>query len=88
MSSTSSKLSYESTLREVATEAGVLRYHEAGDGPPLVMLHGSGLGVTGWRNFRGLLPAFAEHFRCLALEFPGFGVRDDFGGHPIAGTGR
>lgn len=79
----SSELSYESTLREVATDSGALRYHEAGDGPPLVMLHGSGPGVTGWRNYRGVLPAFAEHFRCLVLEFPGFGVSDDFGGHPM-----
>lgn len=77
------ELSYDETLREVATESGVLRYHEAGDGPPLVLLHGSGPGVTGWRNFRGVLPAFAGHFRCLVLEFPGFGVSDDFGGHPM-----
>ncbi|MEO8813970.1 MAG: alpha/beta fold hydrolase [Mycobacterium sp.] len=79
----SPELSYESTLREVATDSGALRYHEVGDGPPLVLLHGSGPGVTGWRNYRGVLPAFAEHFRCLVLEFPGFGVSDDFGGHPM-----
>lgn len=79
----SSELSYEGTFREVTTEPGVLRYHDAGDGPPLLMLHGSGAGVTGWRNFRGVLPTFAQHFRCLILEFPGFGVSDDFGGHPM-----
>ena len=78
-----SDLSYEGTLREVTTDAGVLRYHEAGDGPPLLLLHGSGPGVTGWRNYRGNLAFFAEHFRCLVLEFPGFGVSDDFGGHPM-----
>lgn len=77
------ELSHDETLREVTTEAGVLRYHEAGDGPVLLLLHGSGPGVTGWRNFRGVLPAFAKHFRCLVLEFPGFGVSDDFGGHPM-----
>ncbi|WP_280210353.1 alpha/beta fold hydrolase [Nocardia cyriacigeorgica] len=79
----SSDLSYEGTLREVRTEAGVLRYHEAGEGAPLLLLHGSGPGVTGWRNFRGNLGVFAENFRCLILEFPGFGVSDDFGGHPM-----
>jgi len=47
----------------------------------LLFLHGSGPGVTGWRNFRGVVPAFADRFRCLILEFPGFGVSDDFGGH-------
>lgn len=74
---------YQSTLREVSTASGMLRYHEIGDGPPLLMLHGSGPGVTGWRNYRGNLDVFAEHFRCLVLEFPGFGVSDDFGGHPM-----
>ena len=77
------ELSHDETLREVTTEQGVLRYHEAGEGPTLLLLHGSGPGVTGWRNYRGVLPAFAEHFRCLLLEFPGFGVSDDFGGHPM-----
>lgn len=77
------QLSHQDTLREVTTEQGVLRYHEAGEGPTLLLLHGSGPGVTGWRNYRGVLPAFAEHFRCLVLEFPGFGVSDDFGGHPM-----
>lgn len=76
-------LTYDGTFREISTDAGVLRYHDAGDGAPLLFLHGSGPGVTGWRNFRGVLATFAEHFRCLILEFPGFGVSDDFGGHPM-----
>lgn len=76
-------LTYDGTLREISTDAGVLRYHEAGDGAPLLFLHGSGPGVTGWRNFRGILGTFADHFHCLILEFPGFGVSDDFGGHPM-----
>ncbi|MFD4606216.1 alpha/beta fold hydrolase [Streptomyces sp. NPDC058464] len=82
--STRSTLGYEDTLRELPTDDGVLRYHEAGDGPPLLMLHGSGPGVTGWRNYRGNLPVFARHFRCLALEFPGFGVSDPTDENPMA----
>lgn len=78
------ELTYESTRRELSTDAGVLRYHEAGDGPPLLMLHGSGPGVTGWRNFGANLGVFAEHFRCLVLEFPGFGVSDTTDQHPMA----
>ncbi|HEY8478650.1 MAG TPA: alpha/beta fold hydrolase [Spirillospora sp.] len=81
------ELTHESTLRELATDRGVLRYHEAGEGPPLLMLHGSGPGVTGWRNFRGNLPRFAEHFRCLVLEFPGFGVSDPTDEHPMLAAG-
>lgn len=73
----------QNDLREIQTPQGVLRYYDAGEGPVVLFLHGSGPGVTGWRNFRGVLPTFAEHFRCLILEFPGFGVTDDFGGHPM-----
>lgn len=70
-------------LREVRTSAGDLHYYDVGSGPTVLFLHGSGPGVTGWRNFRGVLPTFAERFRCLVLEFPGFGVSDDWGGHPM-----
>src|SRR6202011_4675249 len=77
------ELTHDGTLREISTDAGVLRYHDAGEGAPLLLLHGSGPGVTGWRNFGGILPTFGKHFRCLILEFPGFGVSDDFGGHPM-----
>ncbi|MGW5381236.1 alpha/beta fold hydrolase [Nocardia sp. NPDC003963] len=71
-------------LQELPTEHGTLRYRECGDGPPLLLLHGSGPGVTGWRNFGGNSATFAEHYRTLILEFPGFGVSDDFGAaHPM-----
>jgi pimeloyl-ACP methyl ester carboxylesterase len=70
-------------LREQQTAAGKLRYYDVGTGPTVLFLHGSGPGVTGFRNFRGILPTFAEHYRCLILEFPGFGVSDDTGGHPM-----
>ncbi len=85
---TQTELTHESTLRELSTDDGVLRYHEAGDGPPLLMLHGSGPGVTGWRNYRGNLARFAEHFRCLVLEFPGFGVSDATDQHPMMAAPR
>jgi len=77
-------------LRDVSTPKGALRYYDSGSdsGSVLLFLHGSGPGVTGWRNFRGVLPTFAQHFRCLILEFPGFGVSDDFGGHPMIDAQR
>ncbi len=67
-------LTYESTSRTVDTPSGTLHYHEAGDGPPLLLLHGSGPGVSAWANFGANLAAFAEHFRVVALDFPGFGT--------------
>lgn len=80
---TTAPVSDGSSLRELQTERGVLRYHEAGEGPPLLFLHGSGPGVTGLGNFAGVLPAFAEHFHCYVLEFPGFGVSDATELHPM-----
>jgi len=80
-----SETTVEHDLREVSTPKGALRYYDVGAAlsPVVLFLHGSGPGVTGWRNFRGILPTFAEHYRCLILEFPGFGVSPDFGGHPM-----
>ncbi len=80
-------VSYEGTKREIATTEGVLRYHEAGNGEPLILLHGSGIGVSGWRNYRGNLDTFAQHFHCYALEFPGFGISDPVDGHPVVTAG-
>ena len=68
-----SELSYESTSEFLATPKGALHFHVAGDGPPLLMLHGSGPGVSGWANFGGNLPAFARDFTTYLLDLPGFG---------------
>lgn len=79
------ELTHDSTAREPTTDQGVLRYRGAGEGPPpLLLLHGSGPGVTGWRNFRGNLPVLSEHFRCLVLDLPGFGVSHPTDEHPMA----
>ncbi|MFC9897030.1 alpha/beta fold hydrolase [Nocardia sp. NPDC127579] len=66
----------ESTSRSVTVDGLKLRFHEAGSGPPLVLLHGSGPGVSGWANFGANLPELARHFRCLILDQPGFGASE------------
>ncbi len=48
-----------------------------------MLLHGSGPGVSGWANYRGNLPVFAEHFRTLVLDFPGFGKSYSCEGSPL-----
>src|SRR5262249_6407291 len=65
------------------TEKGTLHYHDAGDGPPLLLLHGSGPGVSGWANFGANLGAFTRHFRTLVLDFPGFGKSYSCHGNPL-----
>lgn len=67
------ELTFESTSRKLDTSRGVLHYHEAGSGEPLLLLHGSGPGVSGWANFRDNVPAFAARHRTLVLDLPGFG---------------
>jgi 2-hydroxy-6-oxonona-2,4-dienedioate hydrolase len=69
-------LTRESTSRTVRTADWNLHYHEAGSGHPLILLHGSGPGATGWSNFSGNLPGLAQHFRVLAVDMPGWGASD------------
>jgi 4,5:9,10-diseco-3-hydroxy-5,9,17-trioxoandrosta-1(10),2-diene-4-oate hydrolase len=65
-------LDFESTSRYLEGECR-LHYHESGDGPALVLLHGSGPGVSGWSNFRGNFPVFAKQFHTVIPDMPGFG---------------
>jgi 4,5:9,10-diseco-3-hydroxy-5,9,17-trioxoandrosta-1(10),2-diene-4-oate hydrolase len=59
-----------------------LNYYEAGQptavggGLPLVMLHGGGPGASAWSNFGSALPTFAETFRTVLVDQPGFGGSD------------
>ena len=80
---TTTELTAHATSRTLATPAGELHYHEAGDGPPLLLLHGSGPGVSGWANFSGNLGHFARHFRTLVLDLPGFGTSHPIDGSPV-----
>jgi 4,5:9,10-diseco-3-hydroxy-5,9,17-trioxoandrosta-1(10),2-diene-4-oate hydrolase len=51
-----------------------IHYHEAGQGSPVVFLHGSGPGASGYSNFKGNFPYFAEQgFRALVPDSLGFG---------------
>jgi 4,5:9,10-diseco-3-hydroxy-5,9,17-trioxoandrosta-1(10),2-diene-4-oate hydrolase len=46
---------------------------EAGDGPPVVMLHGGGPGASGVSNYSRNIDALAEHFRVIVPDMPGYG---------------
>ncbi len=55
-------------------------YLEAGDGTPVVLVHGSGPGVTAYANWRLTIPGLAPAFRVLAPDMAGFGFSDKPGG--------
>ena len=82
------ELTDEGTSRYVQTRSWKIHYNEAGEGHPVVLLHGSGPGATGWSNFRPNMGALSERFRVLAPDAPGWGRSDaatpDVYDHPNA----
>ena len=51
-------------------------YHDQGTGDPVVLLHGSGPGVSAWVNWRLVIPHLAQDFRALAPDIVGFGFTE------------
>ncbi len=51
-------------------------YHDHGSGTPLLLIHGSGPGVTAWANWRLTIPELAKHFRVIAPDMVGFGYTE------------
>ena len=51
-------------------------YHESGQGEPLLLIHGSGPGVTAWANWRLIIPKLSEHFHVFAPDIVGFGYTE------------
>ncbi|HDR9487672.1 TPA: alpha/beta fold hydrolase [Burkholderia aenigmatica] len=69
-------LTQAQTSRTVETRDWQLHYHEAGSGHPVILLHGSGPGATGWSNFSGNIDALAKQFHVFAVDMPGWGQSD------------
>lgn len=71
-------LTYDSTSQFVRTRRWRIHTNQAGpaDAPPVILLHGSGPGATGWSNFQHNIPALAEHYRVIAADMPGWGESD------------
>jgi 2-hydroxymuconate-semialdehyde hydrolase/2-hydroxy-6-oxo-octa-2,4-dienoate hydrolase len=63
--------------RQTINAAGIeTSYLEAGSGEPVVMLHGSGPGVSGLANWQHNIPTLAQRFRVLAPDIVGFGATE------------
>ena len=50
--------------------------HDVGSGNPVVLIHGSGPGVSAWANWRLSLPVLSQKFRVVAPDIVGFGFTD------------
>lgn len=60
-------------IHEVTLPEGRIRYHERGEGPPIVFVHGILANADVWRH---VVPGLADRFRCISPDWP-------LGGHRL-----
>jgi pimeloyl-ACP methyl ester carboxylesterase len=59
--------------RRIEVERKRVFVYERGDGPALLLLHGFPTSCYDWR---GVIDELSDDYRCIALDFPGFGLSD------------
>ena len=53
------------------SSVGPIHYVDEGQGRPLVLMHGN----PDWSFlYRKMIPLLSDHFRCIAMDYPGFGL--------------
>jgi len=62
--------------RAIQTGDFTTNYHDVGSGAPVLLIHGSGPGVSAWANWRLLLPVLAQTRRVIAPDMRGFGFTE------------
>ena len=62
--------------REIVAAGYRTNLHDQGEGFPVLLIHGSGPGVTAWANWRGIIPQLAQHRRVIAPDMLGFGYSE------------
>jgi 2-hydroxy-6-oxonona-2,4-dienedioate hydrolase len=70
------QLTEESTSKYVQAGDIRLHYNEAGAGDVVIMIHGGGPGASGWSNYATNIAPFAEKYRTLLVDMPGYGKSD------------
>src|SRR5699024_8516522 len=61
------------TTRTIETSRGPINVSEVGTGTPFVLMHGGGPGVSALANYLDNVPAFADNYRVILPDQPGFG---------------
>ncbi len=51
-------------------------YHDVGSGAPVLLIHGSGPGVSAWANWRLVIPELARKMRVVSPDMVGFGFSE------------
>lgn len=62
--------------RSIRTGSFLTNYHDQGQGEPVLLIHGSGPGVSAWANWRLSLPLLAARGRAIAPDMVGFGYTE------------
>ena len=62
--------------RTIDVNGVATNYHDWGSGDPVLLIHGSGPGVSAWANWRLTIPELAQHNRVLAPDILGFGYTE------------
>ena len=57
----------------VTVDGAPFAYYEAGQGEPLIMIHGGGPGASGMSNYRRNAAALAKTNRVIVIDLPGYG---------------
>lgn len=64
-------ITVEAAAHVAVTSSGSVAYHDEGEGPPVLLLHGFPASSWQWREF---LPLLAARFRVIAPDLPGAGA--------------
>lgn len=75
--STSAPVAANPEIANSIVAAGIrTNYHDVGSGFPLLMIHGSGPGVSAWANWRLAIPELSKQARVIAPDMVGFGFSE------------
>ncbi|MDY6930067.1 MAG: alpha/beta fold hydrolase [Pseudomonadota bacterium] len=59
-------------------------YHDVGEGYPVILVHGSGPGVTAYANWRPNIPYLSQFYRVIAPDMVGFGYTEQPEGYEFS----
>lgn len=62
--------------RRISAAGIETNFHDVGSGFPVLLLHGSGPGVSAWANWRLAMPELAKARRVIAPDMVGFGFSE------------